>query len=89
MPLGFQTQISEDGGLSGGQKQRLAIARALLTRQPVLIFDEATSGLDRDTEEKLLPIYLNWSARLFLLLTEAVFLIMLIELLRLTLERKL
>ena len=27
MPLGFQTQVSEDGGLSGGQKQRLAIAR--------------------------------------------------------------
>ena len=50
MPLGFQTQVSEDGGLSGGQKQRLAIARALLSNQPILIFDEATSGLDRKTE---------------------------------------
>ena len=37
MPLGFQTQVSEDGGLSGGQKQRLAIARALLSNQPILI----------------------------------------------------
>ena len=37
MPLGFQTQVSEDGGLSGGQKQRLAIARALLSKQPILV----------------------------------------------------
>ena len=54
MPLGFQTQISEDGGLSGGQKQRLAIARALLSKQPILIFDEATSGLDSDTESRVM-----------------------------------
>ena len=54
MPLGFQTQVSEDGGLSGGQKQRLAIARALLSKQPILIFDEATSGLDSETENRVL-----------------------------------
>ena len=54
MPLGFQTQVSEDGGLSGGQKQRLAIARALLSKQPILIFDEATSGLDRETESRVM-----------------------------------
>ena len=54
MPLGFQTQVSEDGGLSGGQKQRLAIARALLSKQPILIFDEATSGLDRKTERRVM-----------------------------------
>jgi len=54
MPLGFQTQVSEDGGLSGGQKQRLAIARALLSKQPILVFDEATSGLDSDTESRVM-----------------------------------
>ena len=70
LPEGLDTACTEDGGgLSEGQAQRIAIARALLRDGEIMLFDEATSSLDPETEQRLLRNLLEDNGKTIIFIT--------------------
>jgi ATP-binding cassette subfamily B protein len=69
LPDQYQTIVGERGiRLSGGQRQRIGIARAFYKKADIMIFDEATSSLDTETEQAVMKAIQNYSKNLTLLI---------------------
>lgn len=70
MPDGLDTLIGEEGvAISGGQRQRIALARTLYKNSALLILDEATAGLDNQTEEEVINSIFSIKNKTVLLVT--------------------
>jgi ATP-binding cassette subfamily B protein len=69
LPLGFATMTGEEGvKLSGGQKQIIAFMRALINDPTILLIDEGTSGMDRDTESLIISLLTRIKGKMGILL---------------------
>lgn len=70
MPQGLDTLIGEEGvAISGGQRQRIALARTIYKNSELLILDEATAGLDNQTEKAVMDAIFNIENKTVLLVT--------------------
>ena len=70
LPDGLKTVVGQNGSkLSGGQIQRLGISRALYQNPKIIIFDEATNALDKDTEDKILKMIQEIKNKLIFIVT--------------------
>jgi ATP-binding cassette subfamily B protein len=64
MPGGLESSIAQGGtNVSGGQRQRLAIARALIRRPEIYLFDDSFSALDLATDARLRAALVPWTAQ--------------------------
>lgn len=80
-PHGYQWVVAERGeGLSGGQRQSIAIARAVISNAPILLFDEPTSSIDDTSEQELINRLLDFAKeKTFILVTHRVPLLRLVN----------
>jgi len=80
-PAGYDLRLADRGeGLSGGQRQAIAMARALAGNPPLLVFDEPTSSVDTDTENRLIKTLKNeFQGRTLILITHRPSLLSLVD----------
>jgi len=81
LPKGFETRLSDFGvELSRGEKQRITLARALLKDAPILIFDEATASIDRESSHTIMEtISANMTDQTIIMVTHEAYLLDMVD----------